>query len=173
MEKYSRYHQQHRNMKQLSLILVLFSLAFTTKAQIKYKVELEFKYTKPDCSAKANKNAVVKNDSPLANQKLYVYKDGQPVDSLKTDDEGKVFVKYYPGVYSLFEPWKHFKKTPDGSPTSDFFADCLAKEWAKPSYKLTVAEGDFRMDYHDVSASRCPNQYVCLKVRHIPGEIKR
>lgn len=159
-------------MKNL-ILLLLISSAVAVNAQTKYKVELEFKYTKPDCSAKAGKAATVKNDTPLANQRLYVYKDNKLVDSLKTNEEGKAFIKYTAGVYSLYEPWKHFKGTPDGSPKTDFFADCLAKEWAKPSYKLTVAEGDFKMDYHDVSVSRCPNQYVCLKVRHLPGEIKR
>jgi len=159
-----------------SILLFLLCLCGINQAQVKFKVELAFKYIKPNCAqgkANAKVQEELKKEVPLANQKFYVYKDNKLVDSLKTNDSGKVFVKYYPGTYLLFEPWKHFKKTPDGSSMTDFFKDCLVKEWTKPNYKLTIVEGDFKMEYYEVSASRCPNQYACLKVRHLPNEIKR
>jgi hypothetical protein len=140
-------------------------------AQKKLKGELTFRYNKPGCTG--TKASAEKKDAPLPNQKFYVYKDNICVDSLVTNDSGNVIIKYYPGTYFLFEPWKHFKKTPDNSPITDFFADCLKKEWAKPNYKVTIAEEGFKMDYYEVSASRCPNQYACLKVRHLPSQIKR
>jgi hypothetical protein len=151
-------------------------LALAANAQKKLKLELSFKYTKPYCGGAKPTPAMVeesKKERPLPNQKFYVYKDNKCVDSLVTNDSGNVIIKYFPGTYYLFEPWKHFKSTPDNSPLTDFFKDCLVKEWAKPNYKVTISDDDFKMIYYEISASRCPNQYACLKVRHLPSQIKR
>lgn len=152
------------------ILLFCVCISITSMAQKKLKGELTFRYNKPNCSGS---KASEKKDAPLPNQKFYVYKDNKCVDSLITNDSGNVIIKYYPGTYFLFEPWKHYKKTPDNSPLTDFFIDCLKKEWVKPNYKVTIAEEGFKMDYYEVSASRCPNQYACLKVRHLPSQIKR
>jgi hypothetical protein len=140
-------------------------------SQKKFKLEVDFKYTPPDCNAKSVQAA--RPEAPLTNTKFYVYLADKCVDSIQTDNNGAAILKLAPGIYSLFESWKHFKRTPDNSPLSDFYSDCLAQEWAKPNYKLNIAEGNFNMTYYNVSAARCPNQYACLKVRHLPGEIKR
>lgn len=159
------------------LLLFAFTLfTFSVFSQAKMKIELVFKYTKPYCGTaklSAEKLAEVQKEAPLAKWKFYVYKDNICVDTIHTNDSGKVIVKYFPGTYYLFESWKQFKKTPDGSPMKDFFKDCLVKEWAKPNYKLNISEEDFTMDYYEVSASRCSNQLACLKVRHLPSQIKR
>ncbi|MGZ4043203.1 MAG: hypothetical protein ACXVO9_08375, partial [Bacteroidia bacterium] len=142
----------------------------------KLKLELTFKYTKPYCGGAKPTAAMIeesKKERPLAKQRFYVYQDNKCIDSLLTNDSGNVIVKYYPGTYFLFEPWKHFKKTPDNSPMGDFFKDCLAKEWAKPNYKVIIGDEDFQMIYYEISLSRCPNQLACLKVRHLPSQIKR
>ena len=73
-----------------------------------------------------------------------------------------------------FFVWKHFKRTPDGSPMTDFFPDCIVKEWVKPNYYLTIEmDGEYKMTYLEISASRCSFQYPCLKVRHLPTLIKK
>ncbi|MBI2721970.1 MAG: hypothetical protein HYX39_07335 [Bacteroidetes bacterium] len=159
------------------LFLVAFVVITSIAAgQKKIKLELTFKYTKPYCGAgkaSAAQQADSKKERPLPNQKFFVYQNNTCIDSLITNDSGNVVVKYYPGTYFLFEPWKHFKKTPDNSPITDFFGDCLAKEWIKPNYKVTISDGDLLMIYYEISASRCPNQLACLKVRHLPSQIKR
>jgi len=149
---------------------------FQSFAQKKLKVEVEFKYTKPDCeAAKHNKgtDAAGKPETPLTDCKFYIYFNNKCIDTIRTSENGTAIVRLLPGKYLLYEAWKHFKKTPDGSPISDFYNDCLQKEWKKPNYVLNISENNLTMDYNDVSASRCPNQYACLKVRHLPGEIKR
>ena len=152
-----------------------FCLSIFCQAQ-RIKLEIEFRYGKPDCSGKCKTDAQIQNskvDLPLANQRFYIYQSGRCVDSIKTNDSGLVVIKYPPGRYYLYEPWKHNKKTPDGSPASDFFPDCLAKEWVKPNYYLTIElDGTYKMDYMEISASRCSFQYPCLKVRHLPTLIK-
>jgi hypothetical protein len=159
------------------LFAIFFSLFIMQGfSQVKYKMELEIKYTQPYCGgAKPTPEMVEesKKEKPLTNTKFYVYRDNKCIDTIKTNENGTVIVRLEAGTYFLFETWKQFKRTPDGSPKTDFFADCLKKAWAQPNYKLTVVEGDMKMDYYEVSASRCPNQYACLKVRHLPGEIKR
>lgn len=158
-------------------LIVLFCSCFVLFCHAqKLKIEIEFRYGKPNCSGKYITTNEIQNskvDRPLANQKFYVYQSGTCVDSIKTNDSGLVVIKYPPGRYYLYEPWKHFKKTPDGSPMSDFFPDCLVKEWVKPNYYLTIElDGQYKMDYLEISASRCPFQYPCLKVRHLPKLIK-
>jgi len=162
-------------MKKLFL-LVVCHLVLGSYAQTKYKMELEFKYTVPYCGGvkqSAEEEAESKKEKPLTNYKFYVYRDNKCIDTIKTNENGIAIVRLAAGTYFLFETWKQFKRTPDGSPMKDFFADCLKKAWTKPNYKITIAEGDFKMDYYEVSAGRCPNQYSCLKVRHLPGQIKR
>lgn len=157
-------------------LVTLIVIANFSFAQKKIKLELTFRYTKPYCGVAKPSSVQLadsKKDRPLPKQKFFVYQNNKCVDSLITNDSGNVIVKYYPGTYYLFEPWKHFKSTPDNSPLTDFFDDCLAKEWVKPNYKVTILEGNFNMIYYEVSASRCPNQLACLKVRHLPSEIKR
>lgn len=162
-------------MKKL-FIVICFSLSVFCNAQ-RMKIEIEFRYGKPDCSGKYKTDVAIYNsrvDKPLANQRFYVYQSGTCVDSIVTNDSGFVVINYPPGRYYLYEPWKHFKKTPDGSPTTEFFADCLPKEWIKPNYYLTIEEdGQLKMDYLEISASRCTFQYPCLKVRHLPSVIKK
>jgi hypothetical protein len=159
-------------MTRLFLLLIVCS-SLAISAQKKMKLELTFKYLKPNCRGAKKKTAVAEKEVPLPNWRFYVYQDNKCIDSIRTNDSGNVIVKYYPGTYYLFESWKHFKKTPDNSPIGDFYKDCMVKEWAKPNYKVTIGEDDFRMDYYEISASRCNNQYACLKVRHLPSQIKR
>ncbi|MDP3567318.1 prealbumin-like fold domain-containing protein [Sediminibacterium sp.] len=152
-----------------------FLLSIFCQAQ-RIKLEIEFRYGKPDCSGRCKTDEQIQNskiDKPLANQRFYIYQSGVCVDSIKTNDSGLVVIKYPPGRYYLYEPWKHFKKTPDGSPMSDFFPDCIVKEWVKPNYYLTIEmDGEYKMTYLEISASRCSFQYPCLKVRHLPSLIK-
>ncbi len=163
-------------MKFNLFLISVFCLFITAKAQ-KIKIELEFKYKQPYCgSAKPTADMIAEADKekPLDNQKFYVYQNDKCIDTIKTNDLGTVIIKYLPGTYFLFEPWKQFKKTPDASPISDFNKTCLAKEWLKPNYKITINnETDFKMDYYEISASRCAHQLACLKVRHLPSIIKR
>ncbi len=158
------------------IIFLLFIFSTLQSISQKLKVELEFKYVQPNCNGTESKQGtdeISKKEKPLANCKLYLYLKNKCIDTVKTNESGTVIVKLLPGKYFLYEAWKHFKRTPDGSSINDFFKDCMVKEWLKPNYILTISEGDLRMDYSDVSASRCPNQYSCLKVRHLPTEIKR
>jgi len=159
-----------------SFFISLLSLcAITLHAQAKFKLEIELKYTEPDCKDGHNQAnaATPKVEKGLPNTKFYIYEGKKCIDSLKTNESGVAIVKLAAGTYDLYEAWKHFKKTPDGSPMTDFFKDCLVKEWAIPNYRLHIAEDNFTMDYNGVSASRCSNEYACLKVRHLPGQIKR
>lgn len=161
-------------MKTIICILTLLQLQLI--AQKKFKVELEFKYKQPYCGAAKptpEQQLAADTERPLDKQTFYVYLENKCVDTLITNDSGKVVIKYLPGTYYLFEPWKILKKTPDGSPITDFHKTCLVKEWAKPNYKLTIKEDDFTLDYFEISASRCSNQLACLKVRHLPKLIKR
>ncbi|MEI8137010.1 MAG: hypothetical protein WCH21_06785 [Bacteroidota bacterium] len=153
-----------------------FCLSFFCQAQ-RIKLEIEFRYGQPDCSGKCKTDAEIQNskiDKPLAHQRFYVFQSGHCFDSIKTNDSGLVVIKYPPGRYYLYEPWKHFKRTPDGSPMTDFFSDCIIKEWVKPNYYLTIEmDGEYKMTYLEISASRCSFQYPCLKVRHLPTLIKK
>lgn len=161
-------------MKYLIIFLSIIQLQLI--AQKKFKVELEFRYKQPYCgnakpTPKQYEAATI--ERPLDKQTFYIFQNNKCVDTLITNDSGKVVVKYLPGEYFLFEPWKVLKKTPDGSSITDFHKTCLVKEWAKPNYKLTIKEDDFTLDYYEISASRCSNQLACLRVRHLPKLIKR
>jgi hypothetical protein len=152
------------------LFLLLFLIVVICHSQIKLKMELEFKYRPVQCDS--SKIIPSSEEYPLAQQTLFILQDNKFLDSIKTNESGKAIVKYYPGNYQIFEKWKYYKKTPDGTPMSDYLTDCLTKEWAKPSYRLIVKEDDFNLEYVGVVASRCPNQMPCLKMRHLPKLFK-
>ncbi|MBS1651223.1 MAG: hypothetical protein JSU07_04355 [Bacteroidetes bacterium] len=162
----------------MKFLFVIFSVALflPSKAQRKLKMELGFTYKQPYCGAAkptVEQQLEAQRERPLDKQKFYVFKENICVDTIITNDSGLVRVKYLTGTYFLFEPWKVEKKTPDGSPMTDFFKACLEKEWKKPNYKLTVNNEDFKLEYYEISISRCSNQLACLKVRHLPKLIKR
>lgn len=160
----------------LNLLLLFVCLIGICNAQ-KVKIQFEFKYKQPYCGGAkptAEIIAETQKERPLDNQKFYVYQNNKCIDTIRTNDSGAVVLKYLPGTYYLFEAWKHFKKTPDGSPLADFNKACMAKEWLKPNYKIMIASAsDFTMDYYEISASRCAHQLACLKVRHLPAILKR
>ncbi|MBK9285594.1 MAG: hypothetical protein IPM51_14935 [Sphingobacteriaceae bacterium] len=162
-------------MKKIIIVSVFCFVSNLIFAQEIHKVELIFRYTPPVCNEgkAADTTKMFITDRPLKNTKFYVYKDKHCIDSIITDEEGIVVIKLTDGEFFLFEEWKQFKRTPDGSPKSDFFADCLVKVWQKPNYKIVFANDEVTMTYYEVSASRCPDAYACLKVRHLPGQIKR
>jgi hypothetical protein len=150
----------------IRFFLICFFLIQVVYGQRKLKAELEFKYRPHKCDS----SSIIPSSEefPLVNQELYVFRDGTCVDTIVTDQNGRVIIKYSPGTYLLFEPWKIKKGTPDGSPKTEYIYDCLMRHWAKPNYKLVVNTEDFQLEYYEATASRCPNQLPCLKTRHLP-----
>lgn len=150
----------------LSVVLLLQIIY----GQRKLKAELEFRYRPFKCDS----SSIIPSteELPLVNQELYVFHEGKCMDTIVTDQNGLAVIRYYPGTYLLYEPWKIRKGTPDGSPKTDFIADCLMRQWSKPNYKLVVNAEDFQLEYYEATASRCPNQLPCLKTRHLPKLFK-
>jgi hypothetical protein len=138
-------------------------------------VELIFRYTPPACSDGKAADTTKMNlmDKPLRFTKFYVYSNKQCVDTITTDEDGIVVARLTDGEFFLFEEWKQFRRTPDETSMNDYYLDCLNKVWAKPNYKIVFENDEVTMTYYEIKVSRCPDAYACLKVRHLPGQIKR
>ena len=157
--------------KHLMFVLFLcFSLNF--KAQ-KIKTDINFKFIQPFCGGQKPSPEIVaelEKEKPLSQQIFYVYLKNKCIDSIKTNDSGSVSIKYKAGRYYLIEGWKHFKKTPNGSPISYYDNACLRKEWLKPNYKLTISnKNPAKLEYlNSVNRAQCDYMYPCIIVRHLP-----
>jgi hypothetical protein len=104
---------------------------------------------------------------PYANKVLYYKSDKGKTDSVITDDKGFLNLNLKAGTYNLFEPWKHFKKTPEGSPLSAYNKTCLEAEWKKEDLKITVTKTKPEIK-NNITTAKCAYQQDCLLVKHFP-----
>lgn len=159
-------------MKVKFFIITFIYLSFFCSAQ-KYKIELQFNYKQPYCGGiqpSPESVAELEKDKVIDNYKFYVYRKSKCIDSVLTNNDGKIILNYKAGTYNLLEDWKHFKKTPDGSPLNEYDKTCLKKEWSKSNYKLTIiTTTNFKLELVDIIIKgKCFYKYPCLIKRHLP-----
>ena len=109
-----------------------------------------------------------RTSQPYANLTLIYKSDKGKIDSVKTDGKGFLIANLKPGTYKFFEPWKYYKKTPDGSPFSSYNKTCIEGEWKKEDLKITVAAKGNPIIKNNITVAKCFWDNDCLLQKHMP-----
>lgn len=156
----------------LGLILLLGIFSCTAQ---KKTVKLEMKQTHPYCGG-ARPTPEIEEKArvphPYADKTLiYVSAKGGKSQTVKTNAEGLLTVKLSPGTYFFYEPWKYYKKTPDGSAIDNYDKACLEEVWKKEDLKITYTKVklDEKLDIqNNIESAKCPWNLDCLVKKHMP-----
>lgn len=147
--------------------LLLFSLFSFSQAK---KVKIKLVQYLPYCGG-AKQNKDLKNTANksvvYANKKLIVLTDKNIIDTVTTDKSGYIKVTWAYGTYKLFEPWKHYKKTPSGQAPNNINMDCLKEEWEKEDLKIVVSKKTTTIA-NNIMLLKCPYQFPCLIKKYLP-----
>ncbi len=114
----------------------------------------------------AEMEANLKNAVPYANKKLIRISGNNKIDTVTTDANGYIKMKYVAGKFQFFEPWKYYKQIPNGESSNNIKMDCIALEWAKPDVIINV--GKKITTINNIEYVRCPYQFPCLIQKHLP-----
>lgn len=151
------------------MFLILFkSVLFGQKTNLTYTISPQII---PYCGGAAPPSELLeesKKPKPYAQKTLYLYTKGKCIDSLITNDLGAFTVKIKPGVYQLFERWKHFKTGPNGEAASEFNPSCLKAEWSKPDVVIKFKKGKSSIMSNMTSYVLCPWQHPCRLNKEMP-----
>ena len=100
-----------------------------------------------------------------ANKMVIIVNTMGPVDSAMTDSSGYITKKVRIGVYKLFEPWKYYKRTPNGESMDEMDKECLQKEWLKPFAIVNMGKRMINVDMQAPIIMYCPNNSPCVTER--------
>jgi hypothetical protein len=112
------------------LILLVFN-ACAQKRNLMVKVT----YIQPYCGGARptpEMEADATKEKNYSNRMVIIVNTMGKVDSSMTDSSGYITKKVPFGNYKLFEPWKYYKRGPNGESMSELDQECMKKEWAKP-----------------------------------------
>ena len=153
------------------IIFLVFVLSFAFSYGQKILVKYEMLQIHPYCGGAKPPREMEEQariPQPYANLTL-IYKSAKgKVDSVKTDDKGILLVNLKAGAYHFFEPWKYYKKTPEGSSFAAYNKTCLEAEWKKEDLKITVAAKGNPIIVNNISTAKCAWNQDCLLQKHFP-----
>jgi len=101
-------------------------------------------------------------NKPYTLKKIYLYKGKKCIDSITTDETGKIHLRLKKGDYQFYLPYKHFRSAPFGKEV-DYHTHCLEKEWEKPDATLYISRRKVSFDNTQIGFEPCAWQYPCLK----------
>ena len=133
-------------------------------------VYLELSQDQKYCGgAKPSAEMLAKYEKPLlyANKKLILVSANGKVDTVKTNSKGILKIKLKPGSYKLYEPWRYYKKSPDGNDISYFDLVCLTKQWEKVDISIDTQKKKQHLMI-DIDPVFCPHEIPCIKNPHLP-----
>lgn len=147
------------------IILCHFSLMSQSK-----KVKIKLVQYIPYCGGakptpemtKASETAIV-----YASRKLILVSDKEKIDSVMTDKNGYLSKVLPYGIYKVYEPWKFYKRTPDGLQENNLNMDCLKEQWAKEDVRITISK-KATLTENNLKHPKCPYQFPCLINKHLP-----
>jgi hypothetical protein len=152
------------------ICVLLLSVLFISCAAQKKTVKYEMKQTHPYCGGARPSPEILekaKIPHPYAGKTLIFISEKGRVDSTKTNTKGLLTVKLTKVTYMFFEPWKYYKKTPDGSPESNYDKSCLEEIWKKEDIKIIVTGAKIEVT-NNIENGKCPHQLDCLTNKHLP-----
>lgn len=149
-----------------SFLLFLFSVSICQTINADLKITIKRSY----CGgARPTQEMLAELEKPMPFAKETIILVGKnSVDSAKTNVEGKVTFKVKSGNYSLYEAWRYYHKTPDGSSAKKFSKSCLKKEWTLPFMKIISDGKAVKSEELFPLIMKCPWNYPCIKPTEMP-----
>jgi hypothetical protein len=134
------------------------------------KIKLQLKQQHQYCGgARPSPEILAKYEKPFpyANKKLVMIASNGKTDTVITDANGKLTLKLKDGTYKLYESWRYYKKTPDGSGRENYDSSCLAQRWEKVDVSIEIKKRKSKIT-NEIDQAYCPHTIPCLLNPHIP-----
>jgi hypothetical protein len=96
------------------------------------------------------------------NKKLIFVSCLQVIDTLTTDKSGYLKLTLPYGTYLVYEPWKFYKKIPQGYNETQMVMSCLQEEWLKEDLKIVISKKTITVA-NNIILLTCPDKFSCLK----------
>jgi hypothetical protein len=153
-----------------NFLIVFFILNFFSCTAQKKNVKFQINQTRPYCSGARPSEEMLEKariPQPYANKTLIFISEGGKLDSVKTNANGFISLKLTKGTYRFFEPWKFYKKTPDGSSEENYDTLCLKETRKKEDLKVVFSGKKTTVENY-IAEGKCPFMADCLLRRHLP-----
>ncbi len=157
--------------------LILFSLLAFSFCSCAQKKELTQKisFIQPYCGG-ARPTAQMEEDArkakPYANKSIIIISEKGKADSVKTDKDGSFKKTLKIGKYKLYEAWRYYKKTPDGSSMTEFDLACLKLEWQKEFKVINITKEKIMEEEKFEINAKCPYSSPCVLEKYLPSRTR-
>lgn len=142
------------------LLLILFPLSLISQTKVNVQIMQKGTY----CGgARPNPEILAQHEKPkpFANKKLVLVASNSKTCTATTNANGYLKIKLKAGSYKVYEVWRYYKKTPDGTDIKNFDPECLKLAWEK--IDMTI---DAQKKMQDViifiDDAYCPHTIPCL-----------
>ncbi len=145
-------------MKFIFLLLLPLGLLSQTKVNIQIMQKGTY------CGgARPNPEILAQHETPkpFANKKFVLVSANTKTCTVTTNANGYLKIKLKPGSYKVYEAWRYYKKTPDGSDMKNFDQECLKSAWEKVDGTID-AQKKSQSVIIDVDAVYCSHTIPCL-----------
>lgn len=153
------------------LPIIALSSVLSASCQSKKSLTLKIEYLQPYCGG-ARPTPEMEKDAqtpkPFANKMIIFVSSTGKIDSAKTDAKGTLKKKLSIGTYKLYETWKHYRSTPDGSSKDRFDKECLSQEWTKEFANITITKKTITRSDGEYIVNYCDHMLPCLLETHKP-----
>ncbi len=163
-------------MRFFSYVILVPVFIFTTACAQKSLVSQKITYIQPYCGgARPTPEMEHEAEKPksYSGKTIVIVSESGKIDSVKTDKDGsfKRSLKY--GKYKLFEAWKYYKTTPDGTAISLFDKACLDLEWKKEFRSISVTKTKTSEEEKYQINLKCPWSVPCLLEQNMPPRMRQ
>ncbi len=145
-------------MRFLFLLLLPFSLLAQTKVNVQILQKNNYcggMKPPPDISAQYEKPL------PFANKKLVIVSANGKICSTTTNANGYLKIKLKAGSYKVYEAWRYYKQTPDGTDAKKFDAECLKQAWQKVDITIDTRKKEQAIEIN-IDEVYCMHTIPCL-----------
>ena len=145
-------------MRLLFLLLLPFSLLSQTKVNIQILQKHNY------CGgAKPPAEILAQYDKPkpYAGKKLVIVSANGKTVTAVTNPEGYLKIKLKAGAYKVYEDWRYYKKTPDGTDSKNFDSECLKLAWQKVDITIDAQKKTQSIKI-DIDEAYCMHTIPCL-----------
>ncbi len=153
------------------LPIIALSSVLSASCQSKKTIRLKVEYLQPYCGG-ARPTPEMEKDAQTpknyANRTIIFVSSNGKIDSTKTNASGDLKIKLPIGNYKMYEAWRFYKASPDGSSKDKYDKECLSQEWTKDFGKVTVTKKTIAQSDKEYIVNYCDHMFPCLLETHKP-----